>query len=208
MREALEKATKSVRKTKKNAKSKAKQATKNKKKAAKGKRERKVIESAIMGNDTPSTIVTEIFEPKHPANFYKGSTKRSDLKKGFVTPVKANVLKQVTPSKSKKKQETNPLRSIAESLGTVTPEQERSTVLSESLIQKGSFESGHKATKILRSVLIEGRVLFDIQWKRDPNRIQPLNTLISEEELKKQLRPRTYKKMLNKYLAEDSSPDK
>ena len=150
-------------------------------------------------------VIYEIVELKHKPEFYKGSSEKSIRMKGFLTPDKKGVLKQVNPYRGKSKvRDTNPLKEMADNIKLISPAQEDKTTVMSEFVPRGNFESGNKANKILRSVLIEGKVLFDIEWKRETDRIQPLNTLVSEDTLKKNLKPRTFKKLLNQYLAEDS----
>ena len=151
-------------------------------------------------------VIHEVVELKHKPGFYKGSPEKNIRLKGFLTPDKKGTLKQVNPHRGKPKvSHTNPLKELADNIKRISPTQEDKTTVMSEYVPRGNFESGNKANKIVRSVLIEGKVLFDIEWKRETDRIQPLNTLVSEETLKKSLKPRTFKKLLNLYLAEDSS---
>lgn len=151
------------------------------------------------------TVVSEIVAPKHDPSFYKGSMKTLERRRGFMTPNNRGFPKPEKKHNYRaRRQSTNPLQDIADKLTGASPHHdERTTQHSEISFPRGCFESGNKPKKILKSVLLEGRVLFSVEWKKEKNKLQPLNTLISEEKLKKSLKPRTYKKLLNKYLAEE-----
>lgn len=100
----------------------------------------------------------------------------------------------------------NPLQSIADSIQVFSPEQERSAIINEisgDFIHKGSFENDDKVERIVKSVLVEGKVMFEIEWKRAKNRIHSLNTMVSEQELKENLKPRTFNKLVKEYVESD-----
>ena len=69
---------------------------------------------------------------------------------------------------------------------------------------KGDFESGHLPSCIIGSVFIEGTVLFDVEWKCTPHSRQPTNSLVTEDVLKKHIKPRVFKEMMKEYLSQES----
>ena len=146
-------------------------------------------------NTTPSKVITGVIETKHLSEFSKRSIKQRNFSE-FMTPYKKIINKPTDKSHSIP---TNPLINLAKNLKFNSPLKASKISRKDVDVPKGCFKSGHKVLKINRSVLIEGRVLFDIEWKRAKNQMQPLNSLVTENTLKKNLKPRTYKKMLNDY---------
>ena len=92
---------------------------------------------------------------------------------------------------------------IVEEVGDINQEEEKTKDDFDSQILQGKFESGHKPNKIVKSLLIEGKVLFEIEWERSEHKIHPINTLISEESLRKQVEPKIFSKLMNDHLNQE-----
>ena len=70
-------------------------------------------------------------------------------------------------------------------------------------VPDGAFENGDSIEKIVKNFIIEGRVFYVVQWKAQPNKLRPNDTILLEGELKEALKPRTFKKIMKDFM-EDS----
>ena len=96
---------------------------------------------------------------------------------------------------------------IIEEINEEVSEKSSTKIVEQDLLNfssmKGNFESGNKPRKIIKSLLIEGKVLYDIEWESEGNNVDIENTLISEDILRKNIQPQLFTKLVNDYLLED-----
>ena len=149
-------------------------------------------------------VVKEIMETyTHSSNFYKGSAKIKSKTKGFSTPKKTQKLESKKILENEDTHIKEMVVNIDEEVNEDSQEDEKDSKDFDKEILQGKFESGHKPHKIVKSLFIEGKVLFEIEWERSENKINPLNTMITEENLRKQIEPKIFTKLMNDHLNQD-----
>ena len=148
-------------------------------------------------------IIMKIMEThKHtpePKKKFKKNAKKENKNDGFVTPIKNTRKSKVRKSKISKMQK---LESSEEIRQSTSHKNEKYTINSDNIFQEKK-ERGNKPIKIVKSLLIEGKVLYDIEWEKEDDKSNILNTTISEEKLKSKLSPELFTKLINEWLEQD-----